>query len=133
LRVFNQGVNVLVPQLFMWDAPKIEEEREDFMEVRREMDHSLKQLGGSITALEIYELMCCLDYFEKQPYCDGRFAITGLSYGGFYSLYLAAADTRIRAALACSHFNNRYRYNFSFFKKLVPISNCFIPKISPIV
>ena len=38
--------------------------------------------------------------------------MAGLSYGGFYTLYTTAADTRIKAALASSHFNDRTVYNW---------------------
>ena len=32
----------------------------------------------------------------------------GLSYGGFYTLYTTAIETRIKAALSCAFFNNRF-------------------------
>jgi hypothetical protein len=34
----------------------------------------------------------------------------GLSYGGFYTLYATAVDTRIRSAMSCSWFNTRDAY-----------------------
>jgi predicted acyl esterase len=36
----------------------------------------------------------------------------GLSYGGMYTLYTAAADTRIKAAVSSCWFNDRYEYNW---------------------
>ena len=39
--------------------------------------------------------------------------MAGLSYGGFYSLYTAAAEPRIKATLTCSHFNDRIKYNWA--------------------
>ena len=50
--------------------------------------------------------MRVLDYFEKQDYVK-NFGMVGMSYGGFYTLCTAAADTRIKAALSCSFFNSR--------------------------
>lgn len=107
MRIFNKGVNVFAPQLDLWQANRFGPDGK-----RDEFDLKLKQLGGSIAALEIYSIERCLDYFETQPYCNKVFGMAGLSYGGFYTLYTAAADTRIKAALTCSHFNDRTKYNW---------------------
>ncbi len=106
-RVFDKGVNVFAPQLDLWKDNRFgpAARRDDF-------DMRLKQLGGSIAALEIYSIMRCIDYFEKADYCNGKFGMVGLSYGGFYTLYTAAADTRIKTALSCSHFNDRIKYGW---------------------
>lgn len=106
-RIFDKGVNVFAPQLDLW-----QEERFGPSGKRNDFDMKLKQLGGSIAALEIYSIMRCIDYFEKKDYCNGKFGMVGLSYGGFYTLYTTAADTRIKAALSCSHFNDRIKYGW---------------------
>ena len=108
LRIFNKGVNVFAPQLLLWQAERFGPENQ-----RNEIDTALKQLGGSITALEVYSIMRCIDYFEEQTYCNKKFGMAGLSYGGFYTLYTAAIDTRIKAALSCSHFHDRAKYIFA--------------------
>lgn len=105
MRIFHKGVNVFAPQLLLWSKDRFGTAGE-----RNDMDLTLKQLGGSIVALEIYSISRCLDYFEEQAYCNRAFGMSGLSYGGFYTLYTAAADTRIKTALACSHFNDRTVY-----------------------
>ena len=107
MRVFDKGVNVFAPQLDLWQENRFgpSGRRDDF-------DMKLKQLGGSIAALEIYSIMRCIDYFEKKDYCNGKFGMVGLSYGGFYTLYTTAADTRRKAALSCSHFNDRIKYGW---------------------
>jgi dienelactone hydrolase len=75
------------------------------------MDARLKQLGGSITALEIYQLQRCLDALVTRPEVDPqRIGMVGLSYGGFYTLFTAAVETRIRAALSSCFLNDRTRY-----------------------
>ncbi|MBQ3817454.1 MAG: dienelactone hydrolase family protein [Clostridia bacterium] len=107
LRILNGGVNVFAPQTLLWQKERFGPENR-----RVEIDNSLKQLGGSIAALEIYSIIRCIDYFEEQDFCDGQFGMAGLSYGGFYTLYTAAAEPRIKAALACSHFNDRTKYNW---------------------
>lgn len=106
-RIFDKGVNVFAPQLDLW-----QEERFGPSGKRNDFDMKLKQLGGSIAALEIYSVMRCIDYFEKADYCNGKFGMSGLSYGGFYTMYTAAVDTRIKAALSCSHFNDRIKYGW---------------------
>ncbi|QNE46504.1 dienelactone hydrolase family protein [Glaciihabitans sp. INWT7] len=40
-----------------------------------------------------------VDYLEQQPGIEGRIAVTGFCFGGSYSFALAAADSRIRAAV----------------------------------
>lgn len=99
-RVKAHGVHVFAPQLLLWD----EEYNVPFD--RKEIDGRLKRVGSSIAAVEIYGISKILDYFETQDFVSG-FGMVGLSYGGFYTLYTAALDTRIRAAYACSFFNKR--------------------------
>ena len=107
LRIYRGGVNVFAPQLDLW-APEFGPETR-----RQELDVSLKQIGSSITALEIYGIMRVLDRYETAPWFDGRFGMAGLSYGGFYTLFAAAADPRIRASLASCQFSDRFRYNWA--------------------
>lgn len=102
-RILNYDVNVFAPQLLIWDTSK----QVEFD--RAALDAQLKRLGGSITALEIYGLSRILDYFEMQDYVS-NFGMVGLSYGGFYTLFTAAIDTRIKSAISCSFFNDRKDY-----------------------
>jgi carboxymethylenebutenolidase len=41
----------------------------------------------------------CVDYLAHQPGIEERIAVTGFCFGGSYSFAIAAADTRIRAAV----------------------------------
>lgn len=113
-RLLSLGANVFAPQLLNWsmgsDASSV---RDRIGAVRHGFDNDLKQLGGSITALEHYGIEVILDYFEKEPYIDPeKIAMSGLSYGGFHTLFAAACDTRIKRALSCSQFNDRFAYNW---------------------
>lgn len=99
-RVRNQGVHVFAPQLLLWS----DEYPVDYD--RKALDAQLKRVGSSITAVEVYGITRILDYFEAQEYVSS-FGMVGLSYGGFYTLYTAALDTRIQSAISCAFFNKR--------------------------
>ena len=99
-RMLQYDVNVFAPQLLLWkDAYGVDYDR-DLIDAR------LKRVGSSITALEVYGITRILDYFETQDYVS-NFGMIGLSYGGFYTLFTTAIDTRIKAAVSSSFFNTR--------------------------
>ena len=104
MRIFKEGVNVFAPQLLLWGSQNIGAPFD-----RKEIDAHLKQVGSSITAIEVYGIECAISYFEKQSFVS-KIGMAGLSYGGFYTLFTAAADTRIKAALSCSFFNDRDKF-----------------------
>ncbi len=99
-RVRIHGVHVFAPQLLIWRK----EYNVEFN--RQKIDACLKRVGSSITALEVYGIMRIIDYFETCDYVSS-FGMVGLSYGGFYTQYTAAVDTRIKSAIACSFFGTR--------------------------
>jgi dienelactone hydrolase len=108
-RVLRRGCAVFAPQLLLWNpdtfGPKYD---------RIRIDQQLKHLGGSITALEIYRLQRSLDYLATRPEIDaGRTGMIGLSYGGFYTLFAAAVETRIKVAVSSCFFNNRKVYDWA--------------------
>ena len=107
-RVLARGVHVFAPQLLLWNK-----ETYHIQYDRQMIDNSLKQLGGSITALEIYCIMRSIDYLIKKDYVDEtRVGMVGLSYGGFYTLFTAAADPRIKSCIASGFFNDRFAHNW---------------------
>ena len=113
-RILKHDVNVFAPQMLLWS---IEEYGIEYS--REYTDAILKTLGGSITALEIYCLQRSLDYFETQDYVDkDRMGMIGLSYGGMYTLYTTAIETRIKAAVSSSFFcdraNDRERQDWKY-------------------
>ena len=99
-RIISHKVHAFAPQLCLWGNSY------DVPFDREELDARLKRLGSSIAAVEIYGLTRILDYFQAQSYvsCLG---MAGMSYGGFYTLMTTALDTRLKAAICCSYFNNR--------------------------
>lgn len=105
-RVLKKGFAVFAPQLQLW-GEKYGPDRK-----RAKIDIQLKQLGSSITAVEIFKIMRSLDYLTARQDIDSkRIGMLGLSYGGFYTLFTSAADERIKAAVSSCFFNNRYMYD----------------------
>ena len=99
-RVMKRGVHIFAPQLLLWrNAFGIPYKRS-------EIDAQLKNVGSSITAVEIYAITKVIDYFEEKDYVK-NFGMVGLSYGGFYTLFTTAVETRIKSAISSSFFNSR--------------------------
>ena len=106
-RVIAHKVHAFAPQLLLWNT-----ERFGISFDRENIDFRLKRVGSSITAVELYGLMRILDYFESKDNVSS-FGMVGLSYGGFYTLFLSAIDKRIRSAISCSFFNTRDQISWS--------------------
>lgn len=111
MRVLRTGCHVFCPQLALWEE-KAKGEEFDITYNRTNLDARLKRVGSSITALEVYGIRRILNYFEAQDFVS-TLGMVGLSYGGFYTLYTAALDTRIRAAVSCSWYNTRDAHGWS--------------------
>ena len=105
-RVIKQGVHAFCPQILSWGH-----DDKDIEYDRKAIDARLKRVGSSIAAIEIYGIIRILDYFENQKYVSS-FGMVGLSYGGFFTLYTSAIDTRIKSAISCSFFNTRDNYGW---------------------
>ena len=106
-RVICHDVNAFAPQLLLWDQKAYEL---DFN--RQEIDARLKRVGSSVTAVEVFGIIRMLDWFEAQDYVK-NFGMVGLSYGGFYTLFTSALETRIKSAVSCSFFNDRLTISWS--------------------
>lgn len=106
-RLLKRGIALLSPQLLLWRKGRFGKGYN-----RVYVDGQLKQLGGSVAALEIYGIQRWIDYLQTRADLDtGALGMTGLSYGGFYTLFATAADPRICAAYSSCFFNSRYRYD----------------------
>ena len=103
-RFRDKGVRVFAPQLLLWNQQCHGDEFD-----RNAIDNELKQLGGSIAALELYYIISMINYFE------GDIFLSGLSYGGFYALYAAAIEPRVKGCLSSCFFSDRIIYNWSDF------------------
>ena len=107
MRVAKHDVHVFAPQLLLWDIAQYGAPYD-----RTTLDAALKRTGSSIAAIELFEISGIIDYFEKQDYVS-TIGMVGLSYGGFYTLYATALDTRIKSAISCSFFATRDACNWS--------------------
>lgn len=115
-RALERGMAVFVPQLLLWkfDIETGEKKLEiDLPFSRTETDVKLKHLGLSITGLEVFCIRRSIDYLSSLDYIDkNRIGMMGLSYGGYFSLYTAAADKRIKSIYAAGFFNDRSKICF---------------------
>ena len=108
-RVLRRGAAVFSPQMLLWNKETFGVDYD-----RQQLDAAFKQVGGSITAVEVLAIRRSLDWLLEQEFEDfradpQRVGMIGLSYGGFYTLFTAAAEPRIASAYASGFFNNRYR------------------------
>ena len=111
-RIVSRGFAVLLPQLLIWSQEEIETQRAHPIDYNRdELDKNLKRFGMSITGFEIAAITRCIDYAVTLPEIDReRIGMTGLSYGGYFTLHTMAQDTRIKAGYAVGAFNDRDEY-----------------------
>ena len=111
---------VFAPQLLLWNFDIETGEQKVDIDVaydRSEIDRRLKHLGLSITGLEVFCIRRSIDYFCSLDYIDSeRIGMMGLSYGGYFSLYTAAADTRIKSIYAAGFYNDRSQVGFEGWK-----------------
>lgn len=76
-------------------------------EVRKHLDATLRASGTSLMAVECMKITRALDRILELPEVNPRrVASIGLSYGGYYTLYLAAVEPRIKVAIASCSFRN---------------------------
>lgn len=110
-RLLEAGAAVFMPQLLLWNFKRDVGEKfpvggAEFD--KDEINRSLTSLGLSVTGLEVYCIRKSLDcLLARYPFDENKIGMMGLSYGGFYSLYTAAADTRIKAAYDAAAFNDK--------------------------
>lgn len=101
-RMTDRGADVFAPQLLLWNMDTYGNTYN-----RAYADGKLRQLGGSMTAMEVYFLQCVLDYFEScEPVDMQRLGVAGCSYGGMYTVALTAAEPRVKACYSCSWVND---------------------------
>lgn len=106
-RLTDRGCSVFSPQFLLWNI-----EQYGALYNRTDVNNKLRMMGGSITALETFLMSKTLDWFlVNERVNKTRIGVTGLSYGGQFSMDLAAYDERIK--VCCSHcfFSDRFVYS----------------------
>ncbi len=110
-RALARGCVVFAPSLLLWcynEALPPEEALFDFPSNREQFDAKLRRLGYSITGFEILCIRRAIDYLvTRKEVAPDRIGMMGLSYGGYFSLHTAAADTRIKSVYDAASFNDR--------------------------
>lgn len=106
-RALEMGMILYAPQFLLWcdDNGDYFKHPED----RQGLDLKLKALGGSIAALEIFNVRRAIDYFvENEPIDENKIGMMGLSYGGFYAIYISAAEPRIKSTFSSCFLCDRF-------------------------
>ncbi len=71
----------------------------------RELNNMALPLGQTVTGMWVHDLMQLVSYISTRDDCDAqRIACAGLSGGGLQTLWLAALDLRVRAAVVSGYF-----------------------------
>ncbi len=116
-RILEKKMVVFAPQLLLWNFKVDTGEKFPKLVLpydRHDVDKRLRKIGYSITGLEVLCLMRAIDYLVTHERVDeNRIGMTGLSYGGYFTLHTAAADTRIKSAYAAGFFNDRSTVSFA--------------------
>ncbi len=101
----REGYVVWAPQFVMYPYRDRDTSTPIPAEVRAELDLKLRNAGTSLMAVESMKVIRSLDAVLARPDVDAsRVAMIGLSFGGYYSLYIAALDPRIKVVVASGCF-----------------------------
>lgn len=109
-RALERGFVVFCPSIMLWSL-KVTGEKFITFDIaydRHGIDRKLRRIGYAITGFEVFCIMRSIDYLSTLDYVDEtKIGMMGLSYGGYFSMHTAAADTRIIAAYNAGAFNDR--------------------------
>ena len=109
-KALEKGMVVFAPQLLLWKFNIDTGEKFPSIDIpfdRGKLNNKLLQTNLSITGIEVFNIRRSIDYLTSLEYIDeNRIGMMGLSYGGYFSLYTAAADTRIKSIYSAASFND---------------------------
>ncbi len=101
-RLASAGYVVLAPHI-VCSPPGIDRDRVRF-------DRLARLAGNSLLGFEMFEISRMVDYLQTRPeVVPNRIGMYGISQGGLSTLFAAACEPRIRAAVCSCYFNNRWR------------------------
>ena len=103
----KQGYVVWAPLFVMYPFADRAKGSEIPVEVRRDLDARLRAAGTSLMGMETTKITRALDrILQRREVNPRRIALIGLSYGGYYTLYIAAVEPRIKVAIASCSFRD---------------------------
>ena len=116
-RALEEGAAVFAPQLMLWNLSpskcggRIPQYSTPYDRGKRNLDFRL--CGAGIISFEIYAISRTATALLLRPDIKGdAYRMTGLSYGGFYTLYAMAYDRRIECGYSVAYFNDKFIYNW---------------------
>jgi dienelactone hydrolase len=105
LQLVRQGYVVLAPDLRCF-GQRQDWNPEDHYACDTNLVHAV-MAGWSPLAQNIWDLQRCLDVLEQHALVDpARIGMVGLSYGGTVTLFTAALDPRVAAAVVSGYFSS---------------------------
>lgn len=109
VQAVRQGYAVLAPEILGFGRRRETSEPGFHGHSCQTLSGTALMLGQTMAGWRTYDAMRALDYLETRPEVDTkRMGAMGISGGGLNTLYLAAVDTRVRAAMV-SGFLNTFR------------------------
>ena len=116
-RALERGFVVFAPSLMLWHfGMNVGESFPEFNipSDRKSYDVKFRQVGYSMTGLEVFFIRRCLDWLCTLDFIDStKIGMFGPSYGGYFTMHTTAADTRITSAYSAAVFNDRSYVCFS--------------------
>jgi dienelactone hydrolase len=105
LQLVRQGYVVLAPDLRCF-GERLDWNPEDHYACDTNLVHAV-MAGWNPLAQNIWDLSCALDVLTEHPLVDpSRIGMVGLSYGGTVTLFTAAYDRRVAAAVVSGYFSS---------------------------
>ncbi len=103
----ERGYVVWAPLFVMQPGPDRDKGTPVPSEIRKILDANMRAAGTSLMGVESMKITKALDRVLERPEVNpARVAMIGLSYGGYYTLYIAALEPRIKVAVASCSFRN---------------------------
>lgn len=106
-RLLRKRVCVLSPLFLLWNCGRSPAKPCYATKYDRvKLDRSLKELGGSMTALEVFFLIRSLSALSSLRFLDlQKLSVCGMSYGAFLTLRTMALEPSIKSGYFMSCFN----------------------------
>ena len=108
LEIVRRGLLVIAPEVLGFGERREEKEKKQAANLNSCKDASLfaLEMGRTMIGLRVWDVMRCVDYLGTRLEVDSRrIGIMGISGGGMVSLFSAALEGRITAAVVSGYLN----------------------------